>query len=65
LVPNQNYCLFEDWVNPILLAMTQEQINGEERWSPSKVANHIICFDDMMGIANTVENRLYVDWARK
>lgn len=28
LVPNNNYCEFEDWVNPILEAMTNEQVNG-------------------------------------
>jgi len=39
LVPNHNYCLFEDWVNPILHAMTDEQVADPEnvRWTPSKV----------------------------
>jgi deoxyhypusine synthase len=38
LVPNDNYCKFEDWVVPILDKMVEEQ-EGEERvkWSPSKV----------------------------
>ena len=26
LVPNNNYCLFEDWFSPILKAMTREQV---------------------------------------
>lgn len=26
LVPNDNYCRFEDWVNPILHAMADEQV---------------------------------------
>lgn len=25
LVPNNNYCMFEDWLNPILDTMIQEQ----------------------------------------
>jgi len=39
LVPNHNYCMFEDWVNPILHAMTDEQVADPEnvRWTPSKV----------------------------
>jgi deoxyhypusine synthase len=26
LIPNSNYCSFEDWVNPILHTMTDEQV---------------------------------------
>lgn len=38
LVPNDNYCKFEDWVVPILDKMVEEQ-EGEEKikWSPSTV----------------------------
>lgn len=38
LVPNDNYCKFEDWVVPILDQMTEEQ-NGVQgtKWSPSSV----------------------------
>lgn len=38
LVPNDNYCKFEDWVVPILDEMVKEQ-EGESRtkWSPSTV----------------------------
>lgn len=28
LVPNDNYCRFEDWVNPILHAMADEQVRA-------------------------------------
>lgn len=35
LVPNNNYCLFEDFLMPIVNAMTDEQENGGVRWSPS------------------------------
>jgi deoxyhypusine synthase len=39
LVPNDNYCQFEDWIMPILIKMTQE-LNEDPvnvRWSPSKI----------------------------
>ncbi|BGP55645.1 hypothetical protein JCM8202_002111 [Rhodotorula sphaerocarpa] len=48
LVPNDNYCKFEDWVMPILDQMVHEQegtaagSNGERvRWSPSKVIDRL------------------------
>lgn len=38
LVPNSNYCGFEDWVIPILDQMVAEQEGPEKTvWSPSKV----------------------------
>ncbi|KAI5479891.1 deoxyhypusine synthase [Pseudohyphozyma bogoriensis] len=42
LVPNDNYCKFEDWVVPILDKMVEEQ-EGEERvrWTPSKVIDRL------------------------
>ncbi|GAB0496473.1 hypothetical protein MMPV_007785 [Pyropia vietnamensis] len=36
LVPNDNYCKFEDWVFPILTAMRKEQADGAT-WTPSKM----------------------------
>ncbi|KAK9809967.1 hypothetical protein WJX72_002749 [[Myrmecia] bisecta] len=36
LVPNSNYCLFEDWIMPILDAMLREQQEDGVRWTPSK-----------------------------
>ena len=36
LVPNSNYCAFEDWIMPILDAMLLEQKQGT-LWTPSKV----------------------------
>ena len=36
LVPNDNYCKFEDWVFPHLSAMRAEQAAGA-KWTPSKV----------------------------
>jgi deoxyhypusine synthase len=42
LIPNRNYCDFEDWVMPILNAMTDEQERGEGvRWTPSKVIRRL------------------------
>lgn len=37
LVPNDNYCKFEDWVMPLLDAMVEEQKSQGTIWSPSKV----------------------------
>lgn len=41
LVPNSNYCKFEDWVMPILEAMLQEQQQQGTLWTPSKVSSAI------------------------
>ncbi|KAJ6809297.1 deoxyhypusine synthase-like isoform X1 [Iris pallida] len=37
LVPNDNYCKFEDWINPILDQMLEEQSTQSIIWTPSKV----------------------------
>ena len=37
LVPNSNYCAFEDWIMPILGALQTEQEQEGARWTPSKV----------------------------
>ena len=41
LVPNSNYCKFEDWVMPILEQMTAEQVSDAVRWTPSKVIQRL------------------------
>jgi deoxyhypusine synthase len=41
LIPNQNYCLFEDWVSPILAAMCDEQVRDGVRWTPSKIIHRL------------------------
>ncbi|KDQ07518.1 hypothetical protein BOTBODRAFT_59911 [Botryobasidium botryosum FD-172 SS1] len=41
LVPNENYCQFEDWVMPILDKMLEEQKETGEVWSPSKVIRRL------------------------
>jgi deoxyhypusine synthase len=40
LVPNDNYCTFEDWLTPILDSMLDEQDTGT-RWTPSKMINRL------------------------
>ncbi|XP_072925424.1 deoxyhypusine synthase isoform X1 [Hemitrygon akajei] len=37
LVPNDNYCKFEDWLMPILDQMVLEQKEQGVKWTPSKV----------------------------
>ena len=42
LVPNDNYCKFEDWVMPILDKMVEEQEGeGKVKWTPSKVIDRL------------------------
>ncbi|KAI4490755.1 PREDICTED: probable deoxyhypusine synthase [Polistes canadensis] len=41
LVPNDNYCLFEDWVTPILDAMLVEQKEQGTLWTPSKIISRL------------------------
>lgn len=37
LVPNDNYCLFEEWMTPILNQMLKEQNEQGVNWTPSKM----------------------------
>lgn len=37
LVPNDNYCKFEDWIMPVLNQMLKEQQELGTNWTPSKV----------------------------
>ncbi|WIA33535.1 hypothetical protein OEZ86_006659 [Tetradesmus obliquus] len=37
LVPNSNYCLFEDWIMPLLDDMLKEQQEQGTVWTPSKM----------------------------
>ncbi|XP_074786054.1 deoxyhypusine synthase isoform X2 [Athene noctua] len=37
LVPNDNYCKFEDWLMPILEQMVEEQETQGTRWTPSRM----------------------------
>lgn len=41
LVPNDNYCKFEDWVMPVLDKLLEEQKSNGVIWSPSKVISRL------------------------
>lgn len=41
LVPNDNYCRFEDWLMPILDKMTEEQRDSGKVWSPSRIIERL------------------------
>ncbi|KAJ1311539.1 hypothetical protein OPQ81_010023 [Rhizoctonia solani] len=41
VVPNDNYCKFEDWVTPILDKMLEEQNATGDVWTPSKVIRRL------------------------
>nr|CCU83286.1 deoxyhypusine synthase [Ipomoea neei] len=41
LVPNDNYCKFEDWIIPIFDKMYEEQTKQNVLWTPSKVIAHL------------------------
>jgi deoxyhypusine synthase len=37
LIPNDNYCAFEAWMQPILQKMHEEQNQAGKAWTPSKM----------------------------
>jgi deoxyhypusine synthase len=41
LVPNSNYCSFEDWVVPILDQMLKEQEEEGTHWTPSRIIRRL------------------------
>ncbi|XRB08592.1 deoxyhypusine synthase [Pycnococcus provasolii] len=41
LLPNDNYCKFEDWLMPILDAMLKEQREGGVVWTPSRMIRRL------------------------
>ncbi|XP_076844759.1 deoxyhypusine synthase isoform X3 [Brachyhypopomus gauderio] len=41
LVPNENYCKFEDWLMPILDQMVLEQKTEGAKWTPSKMIHRL------------------------
>jgi deoxyhypusine synthase len=41
LIPNENYCKFEDWLSPILHKITDEQVTEGIRWTPSRLINRL------------------------
>lgn len=57
IVPNNNYCLFEDWLTPILDDMLTEQKTTGKIWSPSS-------FIHRLGMEINNEESVYY-WAYK
>jgi deoxyhypusine synthase len=57
LVPNDNYCKFEDWMMPILDAMIKEQEEHGTKWTPSRVIKRL-------GLEINDEDSVYY-WAAK
>jgi deoxyhypusine synthase len=57
LVPNENYCSFEDWVTPLLDKMLEIQKTKGKIWTPSKVIKFL---------GNSIDNKesIYY-WAAK
>ena len=41
IVPNANYCKFEDWIKPIFDDMYREQIEKKLVWTPSKMISRL------------------------
>ncbi len=41
LVPNDNYCKFEDWITPILDKILKEQCEEKISWTPSKIIERL------------------------
>ena len=41
VIPNDNYCKFEDWVTPILDSMLKEQQENGTVWSPSSIIHRL------------------------
>lgn len=37
IVPNENYCIFENWVQPLLDEMLEDQKQRQMLWTPSKI----------------------------
>ncbi|PRP76641.1 hypothetical protein PROFUN_14967 [Planoprotostelium fungivorum] len=57
VVPNDNYCKFEEWILPILDKMVEEQKNQGTNWTPSKII-------DRLGKEINHEDSIYY-WAHK
>lgn len=42
LVPNGNYCKFEEWIMPILRKMAEDQEHSGMRWTPSRIIHRYV-----------------------
>lgn len=41
VVPNDNYCKFEDWIMPLYDEMYEEQVKKSKFWTPSKIIKRL------------------------
>lgn len=41
LVPNDNYCRFQDWIMPLLDEMAEEQVSADVKWTPSTLIQRL------------------------
>jgi deoxyhypusine synthase len=41
IVPNDNYCKFEDWITPKLKYMKEQQFNHGKSWTPSSMIDYL------------------------
>ncbi|KAG4304247.1 hypothetical protein PORY_002428 [Pneumocystis oryctolagi] len=41
LIPNDNYCKFEDWIIPIFDVLLEEQKNENKIWTPSSIIHRL------------------------
>ncbi len=41
LIPNDNYCKFEDWIMPIFDQMVDEHLKDGINWTPSKIIHRL------------------------
>ena len=57
ILPNSNYCEFEDWMTPILTQCLKEQQEDNVKWTPSKLIKRL-------GEAINNEDSIYY-WAAK
>lgn len=45
LIPNENYCAFEEWLTPILdRCLAEQQAENGVNWTPSKVVTGLCYF---------------------
>lgn len=41
IVPNENYCVFEDWIQPLLDNCLEKQKTESFNWTPSKLIDYL------------------------
>ena len=62
LVPNDNYCKFEDWIIPIFDQMLLEQNKQNINWTPSKMIHRFVVLQDWRaGIRGCRQKRWFSD----